>query len=64
VAGQEADQLRLLFLVTDVLMGSFRPQLLVLDDSAEALRTSPRWRTGCLAYAQVRNSISTVTGGA
>lgn len=27
-----ADQLRLLFLVTDVLIGSFRPQLLALDD--------------------------------
>jgi magnesium transporter len=27
-----ADQLRLLFLLTDVLIGSFRPQLLALDD--------------------------------
>jgi len=32
--GQDAraDQLRLLFLVTDILIGSFRPQLLALDD--------------------------------
>lgn len=30
--GARADEVRLLFLVTDVLIGSFRPQLLAIDD--------------------------------
>ena len=32
VSSARADDVRLLFLVTDVLIGSFRPQLLAIDD--------------------------------